>query len=162
MTREDFKHLIKSLAETPENVRQLVKNLLNDELRWNPAAEDFSCLEHVCHLRDIEREWYAVRIWKLLHEKQPFLSDIDGDKLARERNYNNRSLELALDDFSQARKQNVRAISDLSTNQLKRSGTFENLGPITLEKLLLMMLKHDDEHFRALDDLRSQLMKKRS
>lgn len=157
----DFKHLIKSLADTPENVRRLVENLTADELQWQPATAGFSCLEHVCHLRDIEREGYAIRISKLLREQHPFLPDIDGDKLARERNYNDQSLELTLDEFSQARERNVSTISDLSTDQLKRIGAFENVGPITLEELLLMMRQHDEEHLCELCDLRSQLIKRR-
>ena len=150
MTPEDLKSLFDFLESTPELIRSLTTTLTVEELRWKPATGEFSFLEHICHLRDIEQEGYRVRIEKLLNEAQPFLPDIDGDKLAQERNYNSQNLELALNEFSQARKQNVRAISDLSADQLNRSGMFENVGAITLERLLSMMCEHDHEHLREI------------
>jgi hypothetical protein len=161
MNREDVRQCVQALSANRETIRQLVGNLRDDELRWKPEGQVFSCLEHVCHLRDIEREGYTLRVQKLLHEEEPFLSDIDGDKLARERNYNTQKLEFALDEFLRARQGNLSAISNLSTRQLHRRATFENYGPLTLGELLRMMVEHDHEHVRALDDLRGQLIKRR-
>ena len=96
MAQADFGNLAAFLEETPEVVKSLTGNLTAKELRRKPTIEEFSFLEHVCHLRDIEREGYGVRIAKLLSEEQPFLPDIDGDKLAAERNYNSQSFDEAL------------------------------------------------------------------
>ena len=160
MNRHDFLHLIKSLEETPEKVRLIVGGLTGAELRLKQTNRVFSPLEHVCHLRDIEREGYVVRINKLLHEGCPFLPDIDGGKLAQQRNYHSQNMDMALNEFSRARGESVSAVKNLPLDQLSRNGVLENVGPLTLGELLLMILEHDDEHIRALTELRASVMRK--
>lgn len=153
MVQPDFQNLLAFLEETPQVVRSLTENLTAKELMRKPAKEKFSFLEHVCHLRDIEREGHGVRIAKLLSEEQPFLADIDGDKLAAERNYNSQSLDEALSAFTRARKDNVQTIRTLTSHHLKRSGIFQNVGTITLGQLLAMMVEHDESHRLSLAGL---------
>src|SRR5437870_1928117 len=96
MSREEFQAIILLLEEMPRKVRRLVESLGEDESRWKPGLDEFSATENVCHLLDIEAEGYAVRIQKLLNESEPFLSDLDGARLARERDYNNQNMHHAL------------------------------------------------------------------
>jgi hypothetical protein len=157
VAQPDFQNLLAFLEETPEVVRSLTENLTAKELMRKPTKEEFSFLEHVCHLRDIEQEGHGVRIAKLLSEEQPFLPDIDGDKLAAERNYNSESFDEALSAFMRARRNNIQRIRPLPPKSLKRIGVFQNVGTITLEQLLSMMRGHDKEHLLALSALRSQV-----
>jgi len=152
MAPQDCENLLAFLEETHEVVRSLTENLTAKELMRKPAKEEFSFLEHVCHLRDIEQEGHGVRIAKLLSEEQPFLPDIDGDKLAAERNYNRQSFDKALSAFTRARRNNIQTIRPLPPESLKRIGVFQNVGTITLEQLVSMMREHDTEHLRALSD----------
>ncbi|MGI8837071.1 MAG: DinB family protein [Pyrinomonadaceae bacterium] len=153
MTPQDFEDLLEFLGDTPEFIRSLTASLTEGELRRKPAKAEFSFLEHVCHLRDIEQEGYRLRINKLLNEAEPFLPDIDGDKLARERNYNIQNFDEALTGFMRARKDNIQIIRNLPSDELNRSGTFQNIGIITLEQLLMMIREHDEAHRQALDGL---------
>jgi hypothetical protein len=157
MSQQELQEVTMSLQKTPGTVKQLVGGLADDGLRWKPSETEFSVLEHICHLRDIEQEGYTTRIRRLLSEAHPFLSDIDGDKLARERGYNSEKLDAALDAFLVARTENIRAIRTLSPDQLNRNGMFENVGAITLGELLLMMREHDEDHLRALNQMRKRL-----
>ena len=157
MTQQELHDLTMFLRKTPRTVQQLVAGLADDDLRRKSSGKEFSVLEHVCHLRDIEQEGYMTRIRKLLSETHPFLPDIDGDKLARERNYNSQKLDAALHAFMVARKENLRAIGNMSPDQLNRSGVFENVGAITLEELLLKMREHDEDHLRAFYQMRERL-----
>jgi hypothetical protein len=155
VAQPDFQNLLAFLEETPEVVRSLTENLTTKELMRKPAKEKFSFLEHVCHLRDIEQEGYRVRIARLLSEEQPFLPDIDGDKLAKERHYNSQSFNEALSAFTRARKDNVQTIRTLTSHHLKRSGIFQNVGTINLGQLLAMMVEHDEAHRLSLAGLRA-------
>lgn len=157
MTREEFQALVLSLAEMPGRVRGLVENLGEGERVWKHEADEFSATENVCHLRDIEEEGYSVRVRRLLAESEPFLSDLDGARLARERNYNSQNMTDALERFERARNVTVAAVCDLSREQLERRGTFEGTGPVTLRQLLLMMREHDLAHLRELETLRARL-----
>jgi hypothetical protein len=159
LTVEEFQTLIESLGESPETVRQLTASLPKTAITWKPSAWEFSALEHVCHLKDLEEEGYGLRIRKLLDDEEPFLSDIDGSRLAIERNYNGQEMEVALAAFTRARQSNLALMKDLTTVELKRSGTLENVGRITLEKLLQMMREHDSAHLDELHGLSQRLKK---
>ena len=150
MTPQEFENLLDFLDEMPKFVRSVTASLTGDELRRKPSQAEFSFLEHVCHLRDIEQEGYRGRIDKLLTETEPFLPDIEGDKLARERNYNSQDFDEALAGFVHARRKNIRIIKTLSSDEMNRSGTFQNIGVITLEQLLMMMREHDEAHRQEL------------
>ncbi len=162
MTEQELEELIDFLAETPAAVRQLTEGLTEGETRWKPSATDFSAVENICHLRDIEEEGYSTRIGRILTEDQPFLQDLNGAKLAEERDYNEQELKAALDAFTHARQSNVQTIKSLSQEQLKRTGTFEQTGHITLERLLCMMQEHDRAHLLELSEVRGGLTKRAS
>jgi DinB superfamily len=156
MTEQDFQNVVSFLEEMPASIRRLTAGLARGELRWKPARDEFSALEQVCHLRDLEREGYAERIRKLLVENQPSLPDFDGSRIASERDYNNQDFESAFEDFALARAENVRVMKNLSPDQLTRGGVLEGVGAITLKELLLLMRDHDLSHRKELTDLRER------
>jgi hypothetical protein len=157
MSRQEFKGLLEFLNATPATVRELSRGIASAEMKRRPAANESTFLEVVCHLRDIEREGYTVRIEKLLTEREPVLPDIDGAKLARERDYNSEDFETTLREFEQLRENNVRVLNDASPEGLNRSGMFEGVGAITLKRLAEMMREHDETHCAELRRLREWL-----
>jgi hypothetical protein len=154
---QEYKELVRSLEDTPRRIKQLVSDLGESNVRERSREKAWSVVEHICHLRDIEKEGYAVRITKLLTEDEPFLEDIDGDRLAVERDYINQDFNGALEAFINARAVNIEAIRDLSADQLTSSGMFSNTGPLTLLDLLNKMREHDREHINELTQLPAQL-----
>jgi hypothetical protein len=157
MSNEEFQEVINFLEETPERIWQLAAQMAGTDLKWKPTDDEFSVVEQVCHLRDIEREGYGVRIRKLLMENEPSLPDIDGSRLARERAYNSQDFEAAFKEFAEARAENVRVMRTLSGDQLNRTGVLEGVGVITLERLLLLMREHDESHHKELSDLHERM-----
>jgi hypothetical protein len=153
MNAKEFQTVVEQLNSTTEIIIQLTKELSEEQLKRKPSENEFSVLEQVWHLRDIEVEGYSVRIKKLLTEDRPTLQDINGAKLAVERGYNNLNLEPGLEQFIQARKENVGLLQGLTPEDLSRSGTFENAEEITLERVILMMREHDAEHLNELREL---------
>jgi DinB superfamily len=153
MTGQEFQDVVGFLEETPESIRQLTTRLERTELSWKPSHDEFSALEQVCHLRDLEREGYAARIRKLLAEDNPLLPDFDGARVASERDYNGQDFESAFQDFALARAENVHLMKTLSPEQLNRSGLLDGVGAITLRKLFLLMRDHDRSHLEELTDL---------
>jgi hypothetical protein len=154
VTSEDYKELVATLEDTPRVIKRLVSDLEDQDVRERPQGKIWSIVEHICHLRDIERDGYRNRITKLLTEDQPFLEDIDGDSLAVERAYIKQDLNTALEIFINTRAVNIEAIRDLSAVQLSKSGMFENVGHLTLAELLNKMRDHDREHINELTQLR--------
>jgi hypothetical protein len=156
MSEKELNDLIECLEKMPVFVERLAGEFAN-AASWKFSQNEFSLLEKVCHLNDIEREGYAVRIAKMLDEHQPFLPDVDGGKLAAERDYNSRNLAEMLHSFAAARQENIETIKNLSLEQLSRSGEFENAGAVTLWRVLTMMREHDAAHVAELNDLRGKL-----
>lgn len=157
MRDKEFARVVKSLEKTPETIKQLVSGFPNWSLTLKPSSTGFSILEHICHLRDIEQEGYAVRIERLLTEVDPFLPDIDGNKLAAERAYNQQDFHVALSQFTLTRDNNVQLLQGVTVNQLSRGGILDKVGSITLERLPLMMRTHDQEHLNELNELLGRL-----
>jgi hypothetical protein len=152
MTSTDHVYeIVEFLRATPDKAGELTMGLSDDDLRRRNSTAEFSALENVCHLGDIEAEGYTARINRILSEEQPFLPDIDGGRLAIERDYNGQRLLEAQRAFANARAENVRILENLMPEQLSRAGLLEGTGTITLEQLLVLMREHDEGH---LNDLR--------
>lgn len=149
MEEEDFAGLIKSLAETASKLAQLLQPLSPQQLRVK-ESDQFSALENICHLRDIEVEGYGERIKRILDEAEPSLPDIDGARLAVERDYNKDDLDSAFIAFSNARRKNIELVRSLNADQLARKGNLEGAGLISLRSLLEMMEEHDQGHLADL------------
>ncbi len=156
MPPEDLQNLIDALTQTPETVAGLVKDLSGTDLRVKNSPEEFSVVENVCHLRDIEIEGYSARISRILRENNPLLPDIDGSRLAVEREYHSQNLSEALQAFAYARKQNTQTLRGLVAEQLDREGTMEGVGSVTIRGLLLMMRDHDADHLVQLSSIRGR------
>lgn len=147
----DFTALLKFLDETPNQLANSTAGLSNTEVRFQNSPDEFSVLENICHLRDLELQGYTPRIRRILAEANPALADFDGARVAAEGNYQNEQPQVALRTFQIARKANVDRLRNLSEEQLKREGTLEGVGTITLRQLAEKMREHDEGH---LDDLR--------
>jgi len=147
----DFTTLLTFLNETPNQLTNSTAGFSQEEVRFQNSPDEFSVLENICHLRDLELQGYTPRIRRILAESNPALADFDGARVAAEGNYQNEQPQVALRTFQVARKANVDRLRSLSKEQLKREGTLEGVGTITLRQLAEKMREHDEGH---LDDLR--------
>jgi hypothetical protein len=152
----DKQTILKFLAETPLKLSKLINGLSETELRWRNVEGEFSALENICHLRDLEREGYAVRIERILNENNPFLTDFDGAQIAAKRDYHREDQRLMLNDFEAARSQNLEKLRALSAEQMERCGTLEGIGECSLARLLEMMREHDEGHLEELSAIRTR------
>lgn len=156
MSADAYRDNLTFLAQTPQLVASLVHNLNRDALRTRGPGDTFSALEQVCHLRDIEQEGYVVRARRILAEDTPSLADIDGGKLASERDYQSQDLAAALVAFTTARNASIRMLQNATATQRLRTGRFGGNLEITLTRLAQMMREHDSEHLAELQALRGQ------
>ena len=148
MNRRDLEPLLMTLESTPALMSRAARALSRCEARLRPAAGGFSLVENVWHLADLEREGFGVRIRRILREDAPALLNFDGDRIARERCYQERDLERGLSLFGRARMLNLEALRALSPSDWARSGAQEGVGRITLEDIPRMMAAHDKSHER--------------
>jgi hypothetical protein len=115
--------------------------------RWStrPSAEAFSLVEQACHLRDLEREGYLVRVQRILAESHPGLEGFDGAAVAAARDYRSQDAQAAVQDFASSRAQTTELLAGATRHELDRTASFGGKR-ISLRDLVAMMLEHDAEH----------------
>jgi DinB superfamily len=145
MARESVANTIDQLARAPEAVREAIARVHAEKLRNKPNASVFSPLGDVWHLRDIEAEGYLVRIRRILAETLPVLEDLDGDRMAIERRYNELELGPAIAGFAVARGESLALLQGLPTESWMRQALFASR-IIDLRTLIHMMVDHDRGH----------------
>ena len=146
MNRREFEALLVTLESTAALLSRAAATLSPAEARRRPEAGGFSLVENIWHLADLEREGYGIRIRRILAESHPALITFDGDRVARERAYQERDADRGIVLFARARRQNLEALGKLARSDWKRSGALEGVGRVTLEDIPRMMAEHDRSH----------------
>ena len=133
-------------------MQSLLNNVTEEQLRFKPDENTFSLKENLLHLRDLEIEGFGRRIRLMLAENCPVLLDIDGDKLARLRHYQDADAFLALKQFSQARAANLAYLRNMTGFQYHRRA-FWNDQEVTLLQVVERWLEHDQQHLKSMEQL---------
>lgn len=155
-SREQIVESLRLATAFPHVVKKLLDGVSDDVIRARPSDEPgaFSLLEQVWHLRDIEIGGYALRFRAVAEREHPFLPDIDGTRMATEREYASRPLRLGLDELARARARNVEYLRALPIEAFARTGELEGSGCVTLARLVANWRAHDEVHVEELDALR--------
>jgi FMN phosphatase YigB (HAD superfamily) len=131
---------------------ELENMVQEDQWQYKSSSDDWAPIEVLCHLRDVEREINYPRIQRILKEHEPFLSALDSDRWAKERDYINESKSQASQALSQARRLSLSLLelqSPSSWNRLARHAIF---GPTKLSELIRIFLEHDILHIRQIKE----------
>jgi DinB superfamily len=155
--------LLSEFEDMPLHLERALRFIPAGRLGWKPESwdgcpsETFSALEHVCHLRDIERDGYHLRIQRMLDEPNPSLASLDGYEIARERRYDAADLPEALAAFRGARAVTMERLRALTDPQLARSGDFAEYGRLTLRALVHYLRSHDQQHLAGMQFLAGKI-----
>jgi uncharacterized damage-inducible protein DinB len=135
-----------SLEASPKKLADLTKKLDDAVLRRKPAPDKWSALEVACHLRDVERLW-ADRIVKAAFSDKPAFYALDFEALVSKNRYNTQDLGAALKEFARLRADTLCALRALPATQWKRVGIHPKRGEISIERMVEIMIGHDQGHF---------------
>jgi hypothetical protein len=155
--------LLGEFEDMPRQLEQALRLIPDHRMAWRPESwggcpsETFSALEQVCHLRDIERDGYHVRIQLMLEETNPSLASIDSYQIAGERHYESANLQDALAAFRDARRVTVARLKGVSDEQLARAGDFAEYGRLTLRGLVHYLRSHDQQHLAGIQWLAGKI-----
>ncbi len=126
------------------------------DLARQAVPGEFSLVEHACHLRDLEREGYLVRVCRMIAEREPVLEPFDGGAIAAARDYPAQDAFAAARDFAATRQQVVLQIQGLTPELLAREGSFGER-PVCLADVIAMMVEHDRSHREEIERLLARL-----
>jgi hypothetical protein len=145
--------VIDQLAETPNRVRELLRGMTEEQLSFKPAPDALSLRENLLHLRDIDVDGYEQRVVRVLGEGEPFLPDVDGGKLARERDYNAQPAAPALEAFAASRARSIARLRAIAPPDLERVAHLEGVGRVTLREMLERWWEHDAGHLADMESV---------
>ena len=154
---------LQSLAEFPDALEKLFARVPSAKLHTRPKTwdgvpgEQFSALEMICHLRDIEIDGYQNRFRRTAAEENPLLVSLDGYALASARHYAKEDARKVFAEFRAARERTLQQIRSLPPQSLHRLANFEGHGPVTLCGLIELLCSHDQQHLACLHWLIAKL-----
>jgi hypothetical protein len=138
--------LIDALKSTGETLKGLLSQVSAAQAKSAKGGdENWSVVEVICHLRDAE-EISFQRMQAMRDQDRPKITGYDQEALARERNYNETNLYVALNAFIGLRERHIAALSALSSEEWERSGEHNEFGRITILAHTLHKVSHDAIH----------------
>ena len=142
---QEFHDNIRRLIEFTPQLTQVVNGLSDTQVRYKPANQ-WSIVEHIGHLIDIDR-LYLQRIELILtQEHQPFaLFSIDD--VHQQGMYQMRSMTELITVLTETHSHIVHTLQGLTTDQMMRIGLDSYFGAITLARLIEILVNHQDEHY---------------
>src|SRR5213595_3707621 len=114
MDQREKDRLLNNLRSLPNEVADLLGELDEELLRWRPIPNKWSIKEIMCHLRDMERLAYLARYEKIITEQNPYLENVDQNRLAYENDYLNQDTSAALEEFKRLRAETVKVLEAVS------------------------------------------------
>lgn len=147
---------IERLESMPEFLEAALDTATRDELVLRPGADEFSLVEHACHLRDLDREGYLVRVRRMLSEQAPALQSFDGAAVALARSYLEQDARVAAQEFAAARHSLTLLLAPLTADDLKREATFAGKR-LCFADIIAMMVDHDRGHRMEIEELMDAL-----
>jgi hypothetical protein len=141
---------IEQYARGPQRLREALRNVPKEAMKWRPAPGKWSVHEVVCHCADSETN-AAARIRFLLTESNPTIVGYDQDRWAQELNYHDHPMDVALATVDAVRANTVPILRSLSEDSWKREGTHTESGRYSAETWLDVYSEHLEKHSRQIE-----------
>jgi hypothetical protein len=147
---------LNELAQFPGRLHRIYRAVPAAYRNWAPSSwdgipsEQFTALEQICHVRDIEIDGYHERLRRMLETESPRLESIDSYAVAKQRGYGEQDSETVFAAIRAAREETLRIIRSLSERQLARTGEFEGYGSLTVQSLIHYLCSHDQQHLAGI------------
>lgn len=131
------------LMTTPQRWYALTEHFSESSLRLRPAPGEWSALECLLHLIDLDRGVFPQRVRALLagEDFPAFFPDEDGSTLSEEISAKDLAAE-----FDALRRENVALLDQITEADLSKTAIHAELGPVTLANLLHEWGGHDLMH----------------
>jgi FMN phosphatase YigB (HAD superfamily) len=138
--------LLAALIAAPAMIDRLCRDL--PESAWHHRAKpgEWSPVEIISHLRDVDREINLPRVEKIISETNPFIAGIDSDPWAEQRGYNQENGSRALRDYLLSRFDLVNALEFKPDDTWRRPARHTIFGPTQLTELMGITVGHDRLH----------------
>jgi FMN phosphatase YigB (HAD superfamily) len=145
--------VLSTLKSTPAALDSMCRDLPVEIGGQRPEDDRWSITEIFCHLCDVDREVNLPRIQMILKEKNPFISGVDTDPWAEERNYVSENSSQALQKFIQTRIDLIDLLETMRQEDWHRDFRHAIFGPTKLLELVSIIASHDRLHIRQVREV---------
>lgn len=141
---------LSSLAAFPDQLKRTLQGCPDAALRFRPAPGEWSIVEVVGHLNDVEA-LYSARIRQMLATDNPTLAPFDPDETVRQRDYQNKQIGFLVISFAERRAEHLELLGVLRPGQLARMGIHPTRGPLSVAQKIGILAWHDGNHSRQIE-----------
>jgi FMN phosphatase YigB (HAD superfamily) len=142
--------IIATLRATPALLHSLNGDLTREAWVRRPAAGEWSVIEILCHLTDMDAEVNLPRLRKVLQESNPFVAGMDTDAWADARQYIQRDSLQSFQNFVTARLELIAFLESLSQDDWQRQARHAIFGPTCLHEMAIFAAGHDRLHVQQI------------
>lgn len=132
--------------------RHIIHDLSEDKRHTlRDGGTGWTVVEVICHLRDFDRV-FMERAEKTLRDEYAELSFPDANRIARERNYNVLSGEMAIMQWEASRRDMLKVFENIGEDDetWERIGAHPKRGPFSLNDQLMLVTWHDALHLEQI------------
>ena len=148
--------LIEQYLDGAKQLSQAIAGMSREQATARPIAGKWSTLEVVAHLADFD-PIIADRMKRIIAEENPTLLGADENRFAAALAYHDRDLEEELKIIDLTRSQMGRILRTLPDSALQRVGIHNERGPLSLEKLLGLAIRHIPHHLKFIAEKKQAL-----
>ena len=145
------KYTLISLEGTPMVLKRMLHGIAAESSFWDFKGdpERFTAREVLAHLAD----WDAIfleRLTRTVTMDNPVLQGLDEGKIALERSYGSQNARDNILRLQSTRTKLLAYIHSIKSEDWEKLGNHSEIGPITFDSQVVLMLAHDGYHARQL------------
>jgi hypothetical protein len=153
-TGEDLDRLVARLAAIPERITHTVKGWSEIQLHASPSLDAWSAAEVFAHMRACD-DINAYRVYAILARDNPPLVAYDERRWENVVGYAQTDFHASLATFMLKRAELIDLLRRMAPADWQRGGDHEELGPLSIAKLLSGVAGHEEEHCAQIEALHS-------
>jgi len=153
--------IVAIMQSTPAVIAGDLSPIKKDEWVIEPAHQEWALSEVVCHLRDTELEIHQPQLKLMLEREGAFIPRPDTSIWASERDYLHVDGAKALQDFTSARKSNLKLLKKLDNGMWARKARHAIFGPTNFLEATGFMADHDRMHLQQVQKILESLRNER-
>jgi uncharacterized damage-inducible protein DinB len=145
MNSQTIKTQLDALAAFPAALKAQVAGLTDEALRFRPAAGEWSIVENIGHLIDIDTLQLG-RVGQIIARDNPPIQPFDVDESVRRNDYQSKHAPFLLNTFAERRAALVEEWRYIRPDNLARTGIHATRGPLTIADIIATLFRHDPQH----------------
>jgi uncharacterized damage-inducible protein DinB len=140
-----FKEHLDALAAFPAALRQQLDGLSDEALRFRPAEGEWSIVEIIGHLIDVDT-LQGGRVGQIIARDNPPLQVLDMDEAVRRGDYQSKQASALVNTFAERRAALVEEWRYLREPGLARAGEHPTRGPLSVAEIIATLARHGPSH----------------